>query len=174
MKAKSGFRKTSHQGAFLFFVVGLFLLQVIFAFTIHGDIGPQFPRGSGAFTSSSQALLGKMETIIETTAPERTRLTLQPQAAQAPAVRADFSRPPAVEAIPSQVQKKGLELRETGNRYYEYVVHSGDSLHSISRRLYGKRNMVTVLARLNRIADEKGLRTGQVLRVPRQGLIVAN
>ena len=173
MIVRNGKRKTSHQGAFLFFVVGLFLLQVIFAFTIHGDIGPQIQTAPTSFSTSPQALLSRMETIIETKAPERARIAVQPQAAPAPALKADFSEIESPESL-IQHPKPSPSLRENGGRYLEYVVNSGDSLHSISRKLYGKKDMVTVLTRINRIADERGLRTGQRLRVPRQGLISVN
>lgn len=164
MSARQVKRKTSsNKGVFLFFVSGLFLLQIIFAFTIHGDIGPQYPTKSLNPPESSKLLLGKIETIVKAK-------RIQPIEAIAPASKKIMENP----IVP--VEKAGNKLldpklRESGGRFLEYVINRGDSLNSIAYKLYKDQKMITVLARVNRITNERSLRCGQVLRIPRQGLL---
>ena len=169
MKTKTTPKAPANKGVFLFFVMGLFLLQVMFAFTIHGDIGPQFQPAADQFSPSAQTLLGKMETIIETT-PVRSSVSALPQSAPAGAIKPSLELGVTAQA-PAAKSAAVAPSEESGSRFFEYTVHQGDSLHTISRKLYGRSGMSTALARLNRISDEKALRCGQVLRVPRQGLL---
>ena len=40
-KNKNKNKSKTQIGLFLFFLSGLFILQIVFSFTIHGDIGPR-------------------------------------------------------------------------------------------------------------------------------------
>ena len=54
--------KTKNQfGLFMFFVIGLFMLQIAFAFTIHGDIGPQTNILPCIEKPASPILVGKID-----------------------------------------------------------------------------------------------------------------
>lgn len=179
---------SSQHGLFLFFVLGLFMLQVAFAFTIHGDIGPGAAFTPGIDRPASPALVGRIDSLLTATPPASRPLAnavgnVAPQVADAPAKTAPAKMVPtktapaatmapakAAHALPA-----GNELKSpVGGRYLEYTISRGDTLDSISRKLYGSTHMVTALVRLNRLTDDRGLRCGETLRVPRVGLMVAS
>ena len=164
-------KPASNKGVFLFFVVGLFMLQIVFAFTIHGDIGPQTAIVPEIQQSATPLLMGKIDSIVSSSAaqsPKPSRPT--PVAAMAPACKKviDALSGPASNAHSST--KKASALQDGGGHYMQYVINRGDTLDSISKKLYGSKKMVTALVRLNRLKNEKTLRCGDNLRVPRQGL----
>jgi len=134
----------SHRGLFLFFVVGLFMLQIAFAFTIHGDIGRPAPEG--AFAPAARSIPPEPVAVAPKAALDTQEL----------------ARSPALRNV--QIQEKG--------RYLEYTIEHGDTLDSISTKLYGNTRMTGAIVRLNRIRDEKALQLGERLLVPRTGLVV--
>lgn len=164
-------RKT---GLFLFFVAGLFLIQIAFAFTIHGDIGPQTQLIPGCNRPASPVLIGRIESLVTETRMQNAG-RISPEGAFAPAskklpsestqsiARIDTRRSnePIIAAV-SEIE---------GDRYYKYEVQSGDTLERISRRLFGNSQMVGAIVRINRIRDEKALRLGQSIMVPRAGIL---
>ncbi|MBF0543663.1 MAG: LysM peptidoglycan-binding domain-containing protein [Candidatus Riflebacteria bacterium] len=142
-------------GLFLVFVFLLFLLQVTFAFKIHGDIGPGKITDSGKDQLAPPVLIGKIDAILSAqTSPQMEKL----------------------EPMASRDNKKELQI-ETGNdktrHYLDYFIKSGDNLETISRKLYGNNKMVSALIRINRLTDIKNLRDGEILRVPKVGLIAS-
>lgn len=167
----------SHRGLFLFFVVGLFMLQIAFAFTIHGDIGPQSPVVPGIDRPASPLLVGRIDSLITQTSI-RQPVRPAPEGAFAPAMKSIPPEPVAVapKATPAaqetaKASATRLKIQEKG-RYLEYTIERGDTLESISTRLYGSNRMTPAIVRLNRISDEKALQLGERLLVPRTGLIV--
>ena len=175
-------RKVSSQhGLFLFFVLGLFMLQVAFAFTIHGDIGPGSVLTPGIDRPASPALVGRIDSLVTATppipkTPSAAVVNVVPQVAAVPVKAVPVATVvPAKVSQPLQTGQTGNELKSTvGGRYLEYTISRGDTLDSISRKLYGSTHMVTALVRLNRLTDDRGLRCGETLRVPRVGLMVAS
>ena len=182
-------RKVSSQhGLFLFFVLGLFMLQVAFAFTIHGDIGPGSALTPGIDRPASPALVGRIDSLLTATpsTPKPVSSAIvsgAPQVAAVPAkavpIKAVSTK--AVPAVTMVAAKEASSLPEgrelkpmAGGRYLEYTICKGDTLDSISRKLFGSTRMVTALVRLNRLTDDRGLRCGDTLRVPRVGLMVAS
>ena len=90
MKAKQKPSKSRIQfGVFLFFLGGLFLLQIVFAFTIHGDIGPHSNVIPGIERPASPVLVGRIDSLISE-ARLTTPIRVAPEAALAPASR-DFT-----------------------------------------------------------------------------------
>ncbi|NLI77113.1 MAG: LysM peptidoglycan-binding domain-containing protein [Candidatus Riflebacteria bacterium] len=165
-------RPAPQRGLFLFFVVGLFLLQIAFACTIHGDIGPQYPHPTGLERTAPEALIGHIDSLLTPT----PRAVPKPRPDAAPAAASRRLLEPAASAMagvqpPSPM--KGPLAPETGSRYAEYTIEKGDTLDSISRKLYGNTRMVVHLVRLNRIRDDKNLRRGDRLLLPRSGLLTA-
>jgi len=174
----------SHRGLFLFFVVGLFMLQVVFAFTIHGDIGPQSPVVPGIERPASPLLVGRIDSLI-TQPCTRQPVRPVPEAAFAPAGKTIPPEPVAVapkavsaahETAMAPAEKTSApaaipQLQDKG-RYLEYTIERGDTLESIAGKLYGNPRMAQAIVRLNRIRDEKALRLGERLLIPRTGLTI--
>ncbi|HOY68368.1 MAG TPA: LysM domain-containing protein [Candidatus Ozemobacteraceae bacterium] len=177
----------SHRGLFLFFVVGLFMLQIAFAFTIHGDIGPQSPVVPGIDRPASPLLVGRIDSLI-TQPVIRQPVRPAPEGAFAPAVKtlppeplaaapkgsadaAGLAKAPAKKDAAVTTAAAQPQIQEKG-RYLEYTIERGDTLDTISTKLYGSTRMTQAIVRLNRIRDEKSLQLGDRLLVPRTGLIV--
>lgn len=168
----------SHRGLFLFFVVGLFMLQITFAFTIHGDIGPQSPVVPGIDRPASPLLVGRIDSLINQPCI-RQPVRPAPEGAFAPAARNIPPEPVAVapktapdtQELAKAPAARNVQIQEKG-RYLEYTIERGDTLDMISTKLYGNTRMTGAIVRLNRIRDEKALRLGERLLVPRTGLVV--
>lgn len=174
MKAQASTNKSRTQfGLFLFFLAGLFFLQIAFAFTIHGDIGPHANVIPGIEKPASPILVGRIDSLISEarlTAPIR----VAPEGAFAPATR-DFAtniRPSGKITAETSTSNNGNSLKVSDNdRFVEYRVQSGDTLDKISRKLFGNSQMVQSLVRINRIKDERNLQMGSSIKVPRIGLL---
>ncbi|RCK80036.1 MAG: hypothetical protein OZSIB_3540 [Candidatus Ozemobacter sibiricus] len=170
-------RPAPQRGLFLFFVVGLFLLQIAFAYTIHGDIGPQFPHPSGLERTAPEALIGHIDALLAPTPTGRCALRPRPDTAPAAASRKILDGPmptaaPGAEpAGPVQAPRRPDPTQEQAGRFATYTIGRGDTLESIARKLYGSTRMVVHLVRLNRIRDERSLQQGDRLLVPRAGLL---
>lgn len=154
----------------MMFVVGLFILQIAFAFKIHGDIGPQMPVVPGVARNASPVLVGRIDSLVN-------RLTVtrpvhpSPEGAMAPAVREDVF-PGMIRADVLTGENQGTSpLNDSGERFLEYTITPGDTLERISRKLYGSTGMVPSLIRINRITNDRALRAGNTLKVPRTGLL---
>lgn len=175
MKAnKKPSRSKAQLGVFLFFLGGLFFLQIVFAFTIHGDIGPHTNVIPGIEKPASPVLVGRIDSLISE-ARLTTPVRVAPEAALAPASR-DFANSVLMSAkITTDEAIAGN--RETtvktseNERFVEYNIQSGDTLERISRKLYGNSQMVQSIVRINRIKDEKNLQLGSNIKVPRNGLL---
>lgn len=201
-------RKAPQRGLFLFFVLGMFMLQIAFAFTIHGDIGPRTAVAPGIDRPAPPALVGRIDSLL--TSARASGSTNRPVGPHSSAVTPVTAIAPAQRLAPAQVAKAssarvspiapvtapsvavpahtpikavsatrsdaGTAALKTssGGRYLEYTITRGDTLDSISRKLYGSTQMVTALVRLNRLTDDRTLRCGETLRVPRVGLVVAS
>lgn len=160
-------------GLFLFFLAGLFALQIAFAFTTHGDIGPHRDIVPGVEQEATPVLIGRIDNIINdlsVTAPVK----VVPEAALAPAVR--YCR--VLERVDAKIdaellsEEKALTVKKTnGERFAQYRVCRGDTLEKISIKLFGSKRMVSPLVRINRITNEKALRLGSVIKVPCTGLL---
>ncbi len=173
-----------HKGLFLFFLMGLFLLQVVFAFTIHGDIGPRELNAGTGSRVAAPVLVGHIDAILNGRAPSGLRTVAvgghpTPVPGLAPA-KLDLTPPVAtlVEKTPIQPTTTATQAgphtfasaTPTGSRFHDYTVRPGDTLQSISRRFYGSTHMVVPLVRINRLQSERGLHVGQTLRLPRKGM----
>ncbi len=176
MKAQTTACKSKTQfGLFLFFLSGLFLLQIAFAFTIHGDIGPNLQVVPGIEKPAPAILVGRIDSLIS-----ESRLTtpikVVPEGAFAPASR-DFNGPEVMQAVivtEESTKRDAIEVNTLeGDRFVEYRIKSGDTLERISRKLFGSTNMVQSLIRINRIVDEKALRLGTTIKAPRSGLLTS-
>jgi nucleoid-associated protein YgaU len=168
-----GKNNSSNKGVFLFFVVGLFMLQIIFAFTIHGDIGPQTPAIPEAQQTTNPVLIGRIDAVLGRQTAVQKPVHPAPEAVMAPAIRPSIepARMTVQASTPAQTPaRKQPALKDAGTRYLEYTVVKGDTLDGISKKLYGNTRMVTALVRVNRLQDEKGLKIGNNLLVPRLGL----
>lgn len=178
-------RAAPQRGLFLFFVLGMFMLQIAFAFTIHGDIGPRTAVAPGADRPASPALVGRIDSLLTSARPSNP-LHPAPVASVAPAQlvkpcsvagkkaeRAVVAASASTKAVRPVTRNTALKPA-TGGRYFEYTITRGDTLDSISRKLYGSTQMVTAMVRLNRLTDDRSLRCGETLRVPRVGLAVAS
>ena len=164
--------KTQHS-LFLFFLTGLFLLQIAFAFTIHGDIGPQSDLVPGIERPASPMLVGRIDSLISE-ANIRTALKVAPEGAFAPASK-DYARsnvPDAkIDTDLAQNEEDGICVQLSGDRFVEYRIKSGDTLEKISRKLYRNSHSLQSLIRLNRITDDKTLQQGAMIKAPRAGLL---
>lgn len=167
--------KTKTQiGLFLFFLSGLLLLQVVFSFTTHGDIGPRTDIIPGIEKPASPVLIGKIDSLVE----KNYRVSkVVPEGAFAPATR-NFESDKV--QIAARIDAKTAEEQERDKnmlhsteveRFVDYTIQKGDTLQKISRKLYGNNNMVRPIVRINRITDEKSLNIGSTLKVPRIGLV---
>ncbi|MDD3146486.1 MAG: LysM peptidoglycan-binding domain-containing protein [Candidatus Riflebacteria bacterium] len=159
-------------GLFLFFLGGLFLLQIAFAFTIHGDIGPHTNLIPGIERPASPVLVGRIDSLVSETRL-KTPVRVAPEGAFAPASR-DFDTAGPVARIDTGNARPAAEKsvrKIEGDRFAEYTIQAGDTLDRISRKLYGNQQMVQSIVRLNRINDERNLRLGATLKLPRAGLL---
>lgn len=174
MKTQNHKKKSKTQfGLFLFFLAGLFFLQIAFAFTIHGDIGPHTSVIPGIEKPASPILVGRIDSLVSE-ARLTTPVRVAPEGAFAPASRdfAEITRVPGKIITEAPVSHHGNSVKEVeGNRFVEYQVQSGDTLDKISRKLFGHSQMVQSLVRINRIKDERNLQMGSSLKVPRHGLL---
>ncbi len=174
MKTQKNKGKTKNQfGLFLFFVVGLFMLQIAFAFTIHGDIGPQTDLIPCIDKPASPFLVGRIDSLVSNSNLQVARKVV-PEGAFAPASREIFEEKVSLARIDSEnaQELEGIVVRRTSEgRFYEYTIRAGDNLEKISRKLYGSGRMVQALTRLNRIVDEKTLQLGASLLVPKNGVL---
>lgn len=165
-------RQSSPRGLFLCFVLGLFLLQIAFAFTIHGDIGPQTHLVPGLDRPASPVLLGRIDALVSQPCLQKP-VRPAPEAVMAPAspyvpttAKADAAAAQLPEPTPGR-----QTISQGASRFLTYTVRKGDTLADIARKLYGTTSMQASLVRLNRIQDERRLRLGQVLKIPRAGLL---
>ncbi|PKL46014.1 MAG: hypothetical protein CVV42_17885 [Candidatus Riflebacteria bacterium HGW-Riflebacteria-2] len=174
MKSQINKSKSKAQfGLFLFFLAGLFALQIAFAFTIHGDIGPHTGIVPGIEKPASPVLVGRIDSLIS-----GNRLTTQvkvvPEGAFAPATR-DFSDTgielARIDTEDSSAERSTKVRTIDSERFFEYQVQTGDTLEKIARKLFGNAQMVQSLVRINRITDERGLKLGSSIKVPRSGLL---
>lgn len=164
-----GKSKPQHS-LFLFFLTGLFLLQIAFAFTIHGDIGPQADVVPGIERPASPVLVGQIDSIVNE-ANKRTAIRVAPEAAFAPASR-DFSIAHNARIAAETSTGNGvITVQLCGDRFVEYRIKSGDTLEKISKKLYGNSQFLQSLIRLNRITDDRAIRQGDLLKAPRAGLL---
>ncbi len=168
-------KKSSHKGLFLIFTMGLFFLQIAFAFTIHGDIGPQTQINPGVEPIAAPVLIGRIDSLITPPAVRQPVKPL-PEGVLAPAtppqpvaVIQKKAERPSTRSLP----KKPL-LDDKGGRYFEYTIARGDTLQSISKSLFGSSRMIPAIVRLNRIKDERNLKCGTRLLIPRLNLANAN
>ncbi len=174
MKTQINTSKSKTQfGLFLFFLAGLFALQIAFAFTIHGDIGPHTSIVPGIDKPASPVLVGRIDSLISSTRLT-TPVKVAPEGAFAPATR-DFSDSrfelARIDTEDSSAERS-TKVRDTDSeRFVEYQVQQGDTLEKIARKLFGNSQMVQSLVRINRITDERGLKLGSVIKVPRSGLL---
>lgn len=170
-------KSKTQLGLFLFFLSGLFVLQIVFAFTIHGDIGPRNEIIPGIEKPASPVLIGKVDSLINQKSFKVSRVA--PEGALAPASRLSENENLQVAArIDSQttamLEKENNTLHSASiDRFAEYRIQKGDTLQKISRKLYGNHNMVQPIVRLNRITNERSLKLGSTLKVPRSGLIAS-
>ncbi|EKD84121.1 MAG: hypothetical protein ACD_39C00230G0002 [uncultured bacterium] len=174
MKSQIKINKSRAQfGLFLFFLAGLFALQIAFAFTIHGDIGPHTSVVPGIEKPASPVLVGRIDSLIS-----NTRLTtpvkVSPEGAFAPATR-DFNdnhfELARIDTEDSSSERSTKVRGTDSERFVEYQVQCGDTLEKIARKLFGNAQMVQSIVRLNRITDERGLKLGSNIKVPRSGLL---
>ncbi len=175
-KNKNKNKSKTQIGLFLFFLSGLFILQIIFSFTIHGDIGPRTDIIPGIEKPASPILIGKIDSFVD----KNYKVSrVAPEGAFAPASRNLTASVPQVSAridahTTESLEKEKNTLHSTNiDRFAEYRVQKGDTLQKISRKLYGNNNMVQPIVRLNRITSEKALKLGSTLKVPRSGLVAS-
>ena len=168
-------KSKTQLGLFLFFLSGLFVLQIVFAFTIHGDIGPRTDIIPGIEKPASPKLIGKIDSIME----KDFRVSrVAPEGAFAPASR-DLAENIHVAAhidakTTAMLEEENNTLHTTEiDRFAEYRIQKGDTLNKISRKLYGNVSMVQPLVRINRISSERALKLGSTLKVPRTGLVAS-
>lgn len=170
---KKNNRSKTQIGLFLFFVTGLFLLQIAFAFTIHGDIGPQTNLVPGLDRLASPVIIGRIDTLVSD-ARLQSPVKVAPEGAFAPATR-DFTHtmmPMARIDTEISVEHRANAVRKIeGDRFFEYRIQPGDTLEGISQKLFGNIKMVQALVRINRITDERALRLGENIRVPSNGIL---
>ncbi|PKL42633.1 MAG: hypothetical protein CVV41_13875 [Candidatus Riflebacteria bacterium HGW-Riflebacteria-1] len=174
MKSQTNTNKSRAQfGLFLFFLAGLFALQIAFAFTIHGDIGPHTNLVPGIEKPASPILVGRIDSLISSSRLT-TPIKVAPEGAFAPATR-DFSdnsfELARIDTEDSSAERSTSVRGSESERFVEYQVQSGDTLDKIARKLFGNAQMVQSIVRLNRITDERGLKLGSNIKVPRSGLL---
>ena len=175
-KSKSKNKSKTQISLFLFFLSGLFLLQIVFSFTIHGDIGPRSDIIPGIEKPASPVLIGKIDSLID----KNYKVSrVAPEGAFAPASRNLVAENVQVSAhidshTVESLEKEKNTLHTTDiDRFVEYRIQKGDTLQKISRKLYGNNNMIQPIIRLNRITDERALKLGSTLKVPRTGLVAS-
>lgn len=175
IKANKNKSKTQ-LGLFLFFLSGLFVLQIVFAFTIHGDIGPRSDIIPGIERPVSPVLVGRVDSIVE----KNFKVSrVAPEGAFAPASRSLVAEKPVVSAhidaqTTAMLEAEKNTLHSTSiDRFAEYRVQKGDTLSTIAKKLYGNVNMVQPIVRINRITDERSLLLGSTIKVPRSGLMAS-
>jgi len=157
----------AHKGVFVFFVLGLFFFQVIFAFTIHGDIGPQTPLFPDIQQATPQVVIGKVDGILKLPQIQQP-CRPKPEGVMAPASKTITDTQKSAKNQTNAPAKPDLRnLTDEGDRYLSYKVLPGDNLAKISRKICGNNTLVSPLVRLNRIKDEKSLRCGQIIQIPR-------
>ncbi len=163
----------SQHSLFLFFLSGLFLLQIAFAFTIHGDIGPQTDALPGLERPASPVLVGRIDSLINE-ANIRTAVKVAPEGALAPATR-EYARNPIPSArIDTEISRSedaGITVLKNTDRLVQYRIRPGDTLEKISKKLYGSNQQLQILIRLNRITDDRMLQQGALIKAPRAGLL---
>ncbi|HQG27184.1 MAG TPA: LysM domain-containing protein, partial [Candidatus Ozemobacteraceae bacterium] len=123
-------------------------------------------------------LVGRIDSLINEPVI-RQPVRPAPEGAFAPAARTIPPEPvaaapktaPATQELAKATAAKGPQVQDKG-RYLEYTIERGDTLDSISTKLYGNTRMTGAIVRLNRIRDEKALRLGERLLLPRTGLVV--
>lgn len=186
-KNKLKIKSKTQIGLFLFFLSGLFILQIVFSFTIHGDIGPRTDIIPGIEKPASPVLIGKVDSIIE----KNYKVSrVSPEGAFAPASKNFVANNSQINSssnnnknqVTAQIETQTVEKVEKEKntvhktnieRFAEYKVQKGDTLQKISKKLYGNSNMIQPIIRLNRITDERALKLGSTLKVPRSGLIAS-
>jgi nucleoid-associated protein YgaU len=166
-------KKKKQFGLFLFFVVSLFMLQIAFAFTIHGDIGPQTDVVPYIDKPASPFLVGRIDSLIS----EKTAIMpkkVVPNGMFAPASK-EINEPDftvaRIDSEDSSADAQVVVRKTSETRFYQYHIRSGDTLERISKKLYGSSKMTQSLIRLNRITNEKTLQLGSALLVPKSGLL---
>ena len=175
-KNKNKNKSKTQIGLFLFFLSGLFILQIVFSFTIHGDIGPRTDIIPGLEKPASPVLIGKIDSCMD----KNFKVSrVAPEGAFAPATRNMTASTNQISAridahTTESLEKEKNTLHSTNiDRFAEYRIQKGDTLQKISRKLYGNSNMVQPIVRLNRITSEKALKLGSTLKVPRTGLVAS-
>lgn len=160
------------SGLFMFFVIGLFMLQIVFAFTIHGDIGQRTDMIPGLENPASPVLIGKIDSLVSNS-PAFNATKVVPEGAFSPAEKKipNFLSSAKVDTEVYLPNQKNCVRKANDSRFYEYRVQTGDSIAKIAKRLYGTPRMIQALIRINRVTNEKGLRVGSVLKVPHTGLL---
>lgn len=175
MKTRQDNRKFSARAAiFLFFVTALFLMQIAFAFTIHGDIGSNNSIIPIIDRPASPILVGKIDGVVsDSKTSVATRVA--PEGAFAPAVKnLPIENIETIAKIDTEISTKPIVtavIKKDGERFYDYEVQRGDTLEKISKRLFGNNNMIQPIVRINRIRNERGLRLGEIIKVPREGIL---
>jgi hypothetical protein len=160
-------------GLFIFFVTGLFILQIAFAFTIHGDIGPQTDAVPFIDKPAPPFLVGRIDTLVSEKTASVPRKVV-PNGVFAPATKKIQEPAFTMAHIATEDSHKEGQIivrKISEERFYEYHIRKGDTLEKISRKLYGNSTMTQSLIRINRIKNEKTLQLGSALRIPRQGLL---
>lgn len=174
MKTPKNRSKSKGQfGLFLFFVTGLFILQIAFAFTIHGDIGPQSDVIPCIDQPASPFLVGRIDSLVSD-AKVNVSKKVMPEGAFSPASREIVEEKVTMVKIDveeSADSDKVVVRQGTEQRFYHYTIRHGDTLDKISRKLYGSSRMVQHLIRINRIVDDKSLQLGSSLLIPKSGIL---
>mgnify|MGYP001573239584 CR=1 FL=1 len=169
----NGGKKNEHpqqKGLFLFFLAGLFLLQISFAFTIHGDIGPQASLNQKLQRVAPPQLMGKIDSILQPETNETHAVTAARKPGIVPAAAKADHTPiikKAVASAKAKMPSQPLSLKAKDERFFEYTITGGDTLGAISRKLCGSGKMVNALIRANRLQNERTLRCGEHLLIPR-------
>ncbi|MBI3038686.1 LysM peptidoglycan-binding domain-containing protein [bacterium] len=156
------------NGLFLFFVIGLFVLQTIFAFRIHGDIGPAVASSKSVDRPASPLLIGRIETLVDGSSQVLGKKATSEPSKTFP--RKNFANSKILSKIPAP-QKKTVNvspnIQDTGKRFLEYKISKGDTLRTISKKIFGNTRMVPALVRINRVTDPGNLQCGSSLLIPR-------
>lgn len=177
LKNKKQNKSKTQLGLFLFFLSGLFVLQIVFAFTIHGDIGPRTDIIPGIEKPASPVLIGKIDSLVDKNSYKVSRVA--PEGALAPVSRNLINDEVKVAAhvdahTTAMLEEENNTLHSTDiDRFAEYRIQKGDTLQKISKKLYGNGNMVQPIVRINRITNERSLKLGSTLKVPRSGLVAS-
>ncbi|NLM18065.1 MAG: LysM peptidoglycan-binding domain-containing protein [Candidatus Riflebacteria bacterium] len=167
------------KSLFLFFLLGLFVLQIAFAFTIHGDIGNHSDFVPGFDKTASPLLIGQINSCLDP-ANIKTSSIVAPEGAFAPAEKtltASFATEPLPEGakIDTREADDEEELKQAEeDRFVQYEIQPGDTLGKISNKLYGNVNMVVPIIRINRIQNERAIQPGTHLKLPKAGLLITS